>query len=200
MNDNKPFAPACERNQAPIMEVLRELLPAQACVLEIGSGTGQHAAYFCQRQTGWRWQCSDLAPQLDGIRQWLAALPDGQCPPPIVLDVLGDWPEGQFNAVYTANTLHIMPWRAVKAMFARVAEHLSSNGRLICYGPFRENGVHISPSNAEFDIWLKQRDPSQGVRDREALMSLADQAGLVFKEQRTMPANNSLLIWQRADS
>ncbi len=194
MSPERPFAPACERNREPIFAQLQQWLAPDARVLEIGSGTGQHAAWFCARQRGWHWQCSDVADNLPGIRAWLDELPAGRCPPPLALDVAsGPWPSDRYDAVFTANTLHIMGWPQVQRLFENLPRVLAPAGQLIVYGPFHVNGRPSSPSNAEFDAWLRERDPAQGVRDIEAVSALAADAGLSLQQDQAMPANNRLL-------
>ncbi|KRG72029.1 DUF938 domain-containing protein [Pseudoxanthomonas dokdonensis] len=195
---DKPHAPSCERNREPILAVLQQHLPAQGGrLLEIGSGTGQHAVYFAQALPRWRWQCSDCQQQLAGISQWLDEAALGNTPPPLALDVTGDWPETGYEAVFSANTLHIMAWPAVQLFFAGVGRVLASGGLLVVYGPFNYHGEFSSPSNREFDAWLKARDPQSGIRDFEAVDALARGHGLQLVEDLAMPANNRCLLWRR---
>ncbi len=199
MSTERPFAPACERNREPILSRLEDWLAPQASILEIGSGTGQHAAWFCARQHGWRWQCSDVPENLPGIRAWLEDLPAGRCPPPRALDVSrGPWPSDHYDAIFTANTLHIMAWPLVEQMFAGLPAVLAPAAQLIIYGPFNYAGRHSSPSNADFDAWLRERDPRQGIRDIAAVSALAEKAGLTLKQDEAMPANNRLLRFARS--
>lgn len=193
----KPHAPATERNRDAILAMLREHLHGSLSVLEIGSGTGQHAVHFAGALPDLRWQCSDRGERLDGIALWLdeAGLPN--TPPAIELDVAADWPETGFDAVFSANTLHIMAWPLVERLFAQLPQVLNGNGKLIIYGPFNYNGLHTSPSNAAFDASLRGSDPNQGIRDFERVDGLAQAAGLQLLEDRGMPANNRCLIWQR---
>lgn len=195
---NKPFSVACERNRGPILEVLREHLSGRRQVLEIGSGSGQHAAYFAAALPMLTWQASDVAAHLPGIRAWLddAALPN--TPPPLSLDVDGAWPGSKFDAAFSANTLHIMAWAQVEATFARMRDVLAGDATLVIYGPFNYAGRFTSASNAAFDASLKARDPRMGIRDFEAVNRLAGQAGLALLEDRAMPANNRCLVWRRA--
>lgn len=194
---SKPYAPACERNAAPILECLQAVLPRQCDILEIGSGTGQHASAFLSQQPDWYWQCSDLAAALPGIKAWLSELSRQDIPSPIELDVCkSQWPTRQFDAVFTANTLHIMPWVAVEQLFSHLSKVLRPGGSFLAYGPFNENGQFTSPSNAEFDLWLKQRSPDQGIRPLEELDALANAAGLRLHAKTTMPANNLMLHWR----
>ena len=195
--DAKPFAPACERNRDPILAVLRTHFADRRRVLEVGSGTGQHAVYFAAAMPWLTWQCADLAAQLPGIRQWLdeAALPN--TPPPLALDVRGPWPGDPYDAVFSANLLHIVGWPEVEAFFAGVGQVLEAGGTLIVYGPFNEGGTYTSESNREFDAWLKARDPRSGIRDVEAVRALAAQVGLEAVDDLAMPANNRCLVWRR---
>ncbi|MEX8492956.1 DUF938 domain-containing protein, partial [Sphaerotilus sp.] len=166
-------------------------------VLEVGSGTGQHAVYFAATLRHLRWQTSDVRANLPGICLWLAdaALPN--TPAPICLDVAHDWPASQYDAVYTANTLHIMGWSDVQAFFARVASVLTPGGLVIAYGPFKYLGLHTSASNAAFDATLRASDSQRGVREFELVDALARAAGLNLVEDRAMPANNRCVTWQR---
>jgi cyclopropane fatty-acyl-phospholipid synthase-like methyltransferase len=198
MTVDKPFAPACDRNREPILAVLRTLLADRRSVLEVGSGTGQHAVHFAATLRHLRWQTSDVRANLPGICLWLAdaALPN--TPAPIFLDVAGTWPEAQHDAVYTANTLHIMGWLEVQTFFERVASVLTPGGLVIVYGPFKYLGEYTSASNAAFDVSLRAADPQRGVREFELVDALARAAGLNLVEDRAMPANNRCITWQRA--
>ncbi|MGN7727162.1 DUF938 domain-containing protein [Luteimonas sp. 22616] len=195
---DKPFAPACERNREPILDVLREHFARRHRVLEIGSGTGQHAVYFAAAMPWLEWQCSDRAEHLPGIRMWLdeAGLPN--TPPPLELDVArGPWPAPGFDAVFSANTLHIMGWPDVVALFAGMAGVLADSASVVVYGPFNDGGAYTSDSNREFDGWLKARDPRSGIRDVEAVDALARAIGLQRVADVAMPANNRCLAWRR---
>ena len=194
---DKPFAPACERNREPILAVLRRHFAERRHVLEIGSGTGQHAVHFAAALPWLTWQCSDVAANLPGIGAWLdeAALPN--TPPPIALDVQGPWPVMTCDAAFSANTLHIMGWPDVEAFFAGIDRVLDDGGVLVVYGPFNYGGAFTSGSNRDFDAWLKARDPRSGVRDFEAVDTLARRIGLHLVEDLDMPANNRCLVWAR---
>lgn len=194
----KPFAPACERNRDPILDVLRTHFADRRHVLEVGSGTGQHAVHFAAALPWLRWQCSDLPAQLPGIRHWLddAALPN--TPPPLALDIAGAWPPGPYDALFSANTLHIVDLTQVEAFFAGAGRVLADAGVLVVYGPFNEGGSYTSPSNRDFDAWLKARDPRSGLRDVEAVRALAARAGLQAIDDLPMPANNRCLVWRKA--
>jgi len=193
----KPYSDACERNRGPILEVLRRHFADRHHVLEIGSGTGQHAAHFAAALPQLTWQCSDLAPGLPGIRLWIEEAALANLPPPIALDVTGSWPDTSFDAVFTANTLHIMSWPQVRALFEALPAVLTPTALLAVYGPFNYDGRFTSESNAAFDVWLKQRSPESGIRDFGAVDELARSIGFALVEDRSMPANNRTLVWRR---
>ena len=195
---DKPHAPSCERNREPILEVLRRHFADRRRVLEIGSGTGQHAVHFAAALTGLDWQCSDRAENLPGIRAWLdeAALPN--TPPPLELDVGGPWPRDSFDAAFSANTLHIMAWLEVETLFARLPAVMTDDARLAIYGPFNYGGRYTSDSNAVFDQWLKARGAHMGIRDAEAVDALAAAAGFALVDDVAMPANNRCRVWRRS--
>lgn len=194
----KPHAEACDRNQEPILEVLQQHFADRRRVLEIGSGTGQHAVHFAAALPQLTWQTSDVESNLPGIRMWLEESGSSNLPSPIPLDVAGRWPDGRFDAVFTANTLHIMGWPEVRALFAALSSVLAADAVLAVYGPFNYDGRFTSPSNAAFDEWLKQRSAQSGIRDFEAVDELARSIGCTLLEDRAMPANNRTLIWRRA--
>ena len=197
MND-KPFAESCEQNRAPILAVLREVFADCRQLLEIGSGTGQHAVYFSAELPHLVWQTADVPPHHAGIRAWLAEAALPNVLPPLALDVCQTgWRGGRYDAVFSANTLHIMSWPEVECFFAGVGEVLEPGGVLAVYGPFNYNGAFTSESNARFDAWLKARDPASGVRDFEAVDALARAQGLVLQQDIAMPANNRTLVWRR---
>lgn len=196
MSTDKPFSAACERNRDAILGILRPLLAESVGVLEIGSGTGQHAVHFARHMPHLRWQCSDRAERLPGIRLWLdeAGLPG--TPAPLALDVGQADAPGRFDAVFTANTLHILPWPRVEQLFARAPQWLNPGGRLVVYGPFHRDGHATSAGNAAFDRALRSEDPAQGIRDVEAVAALAEAAGLRLEADHPMPANNRCLVWR----
>ena len=201
MNDSasKPFAPSCERNRDSILEVLRDAFADRRQVLEIGSGTGQHAVYFAAAMPQLIWQSSDQPEHLAGIRHWLDEAGLGNTPPPIALDVdQPDWPSMHFDAVFTANTLHIMGWPQVEQLFARLPDVLSEKGLFVAYGPFNLDGRYTSESNATFDRWLHERGAHMGIRDLAAVDTLAATAGLRRIADHALPANNRCVIWQRS--
>lgn len=197
MNE-KPYAPSCERNREPILAVLRRHFHDRHRVLEIGSGTGQHAVYFGAALPQLQWQTSDRAEQHEGIRAWLAEAALPNVLQPLMLDVMSDdWPPPGYDAAFSANTLHIMSWPAVKSCFAGLGRVLTEDARMVIYGPFNVDGHYTSASNAEFDRWLKARDTEMGIRDLAAVDALAAAIGLRLIEDVAMPANNRCLIWQR---
>lgn len=194
---SKPYAPSCDRNRDVILAVLREQLGSARSVLEIGSGTGQHAVHFAAALPQLRWQCSECAEALPGLSLWLDEAALRNLPPALALDVAQPWPALQVEAVFTANTLHIMSWPQVEALFAHLPEVLLPGGRLIVYGPFNYGGRFTSQSNADFDVWLKNIDVQRGLRDFEAVNALAEAAGLRLLRDQEMPSNNRCLVWQR---
>ena len=167
-------------------------------MLEVGSGTGQHAVHFAAALPGLTWQCADLPAQLPGIRQWLDEADLPNTPPPLALDVRGPWPTATYDAVFSANILHIVGWPEVEAFFDGVGSVLEGEGMLVVYGPFNAGGNYTSESNRDFDAWLKARDPRSGIRDVEAVQALAAQIGLRVIDDLAMPANNRCLVWQRS--
>lgn len=194
----KPYSDACERNREPILEVLRQHFADRRRVLEIGSGTGQHAVYFAAALPHLVWQTSELEPNLTGVRLWLEESKLPNLPPPVALDVTGAWPDTRFDAVFTANTLHIMSWPDVRTLFAALPQVLTPEAMLAVYGPFNYNGRFTSSSNASFDEWLKQRSAHSGIRDFAAVDGLARSIGFALAEDRPMPANNRTLVWRRS--
>lgn len=194
----KPYSQSCENNKEPILQVLKRVFARSRRVLEIGSGTGQHSVYFAPNLSHLEWYTSDLEENLAGIRVWIEEQPAENLFPPMVLDVnAGEWPVEDFDAVFSANTAHIMYWPDVEAMFHGVAKYLPFRGRFALYGPFCYRGVHTSESNVRFDQSLRARDPGMGVRDMEALEQLAEAGGLVLLEDNEMPANNRVLVWEK---
>lgn len=195
-------SPSTERNGPPIAEALRGLLCAGDSVLEIGSGTGQHAAFFSESVPFARWQTSDLGHRLDGIQEWRRAAADPRLAPPIELDVMqSDWMiADDYSAVFSVNTCHIMPWVAVETMVGNAANLLKADGKLILYGPFSVNGRHTSRGNELFDERLRCENPTMGIRDMGAVEEVADAFGLSSFARYAMPANNFLLVWKKGGS
>ena len=196
---NKPDAPACARNREPILQVLRTHFANRHDVLESGSGTGQHAVYFAAAMPWLQWQCSDRPEYLPGIEAWRMEAGLANTPAPLLLDVaLGPWPARRFDAVFTANSLHIMGWPEVEAFFAGLANVLAEQATLVVYGPFNYGGQFTSDSNHAFDASLRARDAKMGIRDFESIDALARGIGLRLEEDVAMPANNRCLVWRRA--
>ncbi len=199
MISDKPFSAACERNREPIANVLVPLFAGIESVLEIGSGTGQHAVYFGARMPHLLWQTSDLPHNHQGIRQWLDEAELSNVLPPLSLDVDDvPWPVQGVNAVFTANTLHIAAWSSVQNMFAGVSRLLDEGGLFCVYGPFRYGERHTSESNARFDASLRLHNPLSGIREIGAVGELAQRNSLVLEADHAMPANNRLLVFGKA--
>ena len=193
---DKPFSAACERNQGAILDVLRQRFADRTRVLEIGSGTGQHAVYFARALPHLLWQTSDVAAHLGGVRQWLSEAALANTPPPLVFDINGEPPAGKFDAIFSANTLHIMGWSEVQRFFALLPQLMSEDATLVVYGPFNYGGKFTSPSNAAFDATLRASDTRRGIRNFEDVDALAQSAGLALVEDRAMPANNRCISWK----
>lgn len=194
----KPYSESCDQNQQPILEVVAPLLKDKKHVLEIGSGTGQHAVFFAEKMPNLIWQTSDREENHSGIKQWLAEAHLDNIRMPLVLDSSQEaWPELVVDAVFSANTTHIMHWPDVVNLFAGVGTILQPGGIFLLYGPFSYNNQYSSESNARFDLWLKERDPQSGVRNFQDLDALAKQAGMDFVHDYKMPANNQILYWQK---
>ena len=194
----KPWSEACERNREPILEVLRGAFGSATRVLEVGSGTGQHAVCFAAALPHLAWQPSDRSEHLPGIALWRdeAGLPNLRVP--LALDVDAEWPVTECDALFSANTLHIMAWASVENFFRGAARVLLPGGVLAVYGPFSYGGQHTAESNARFDAFLRARDPLSGVRDFDVVCALAQRHGLAFAEDHVLPANNRVLIWRRS--
>jgi SAM-dependent methyltransferase len=192
------FSEACERNKGPILGLLRDELARCTRVLEIGSGTGQHAVHFARHLRHLQWQPTDRADYLRDLAARIAQEGTPNLLAPLELDVLQEqWPPVAADAVYSANTLHIMSWPEVEALFSGVGRVLPAGGVLVAYGPFRYAGNFTSESNAAFDRSLRERDPASGIRDIEVVNRLAETQGMVLMADHSMPANNRLLAWSR---
>ena len=195
MTFDLPYSEACERNRKPILDVLRQVLPDKGSLLEIGSCTGQHLVFFAASFPGISWQPSDQAEYLGGLTARISQQGTKNILEPVELNVLQHWPEQFFDAVYSANTAHIMSWDAVCAMFAGVGDALLPGGVFCLYGPFNVDGRFTSASNEAFDLSLRARDAAMGIRDLEALESLAQSNNMVIDRQYQLPANNCLLVF-----
>ena len=189
---------ACERNKGPILAVLERELAASRSVLEIGSGTGQHAVHFARHLPHLSWQPTELGAGLEPLAERIRLEGPPNLRPAVALDVRTyPWPVERADAVFSANTLHIMAWDAVEHFFRGSGSVLATPGVLCVYGPFRKHGGYTSASNAEFDHFLRRRDPLSGIRDFEALDRLACAEGLELAADHAMPANNQTLVWRR---
>jgi len=195
----KPYSESCERNQRPILKILQETLANQQHVLEIASGTGQHAVYFGRALPHLSWQTSELTQNHEGILAWLNEIKLPNVLPPITINVNdAKWPVEIVDTVFNANTVHIITWPEVERLFAGIARVLNPSGILCLYGPFKYKGKFTSESNARFDELLKSRNRNSGIRDFEAINRLAETHGLLLVKDVAMPNYNQTLIWQRA--
>jgi len=198
MSTAKPFSEACERNRQPILDIISPLLKEKRNLLEIGSGTGQHAVYFAENLPHISWQTSDCEENHSDINLWLDDSPANNISRPISLNVLNDpWPNEQFDAIYSSNTAHIMSWTAVVSLFTGVGSILNNRGIFLLYGPFNYNGDFTSESNRKFEDWLKSIDIERGIRDFEAVNQLAEKHGMKLLNDYEMPANNRILVWEK---
>lgn len=194
----KPFSQACENNKQPILDILLRVFSDRKQVLEVGSGTGQHAVHFAPQLPHLIWQTADLEHNHSGINAWIDDHPAENLRTPLILDAdHPPWSIDSVDAVFTANTCHIMAWSSVVNLFSGLDSVMERDSVLAIYGPFNYNGKFTSESNARFEQWLKQQAPHQGIRDFEAISKLAEKIGLSLVEDNEMPANNRLLVWQR---
>jgi len=201
---NKPYSEACVQNREPIIHELKRIFCNSLHVLEIGSGTGQHAAYFPEFLPHIQWHPSDVAAYLPGIEAWRSEAALKNVSAAVRLDVnQPEWPPLNVDAVFSANAIHIMSWSSVKNLIKGVTALLQKSNhpdRLLCfYGPFNYHGNYSSESNARFDQWLKNRDPASGIRHFEELCELASENGMSHQDDIKMPANNRLLVFRMND-
>jgi len=190
-------SPAAARNRQPILDVLRSVLPEQAKVLEVASGSGEHAVHCVAAMPGWEWQPSDPNAAARGsISAWREQAGLVNLREPLPLDVCSIWPAGPFDAVIAINLVHISPWEVSEALMARAAERLREGGVLFLYGPYRRNGQHTAPSNVAFDADLKARDSRWGIRDLEQVVDEAQPYGFMLERLVEMPANNLSVIFR----
>lgn len=195
--DQKPFAPSAEQNREAILTVLKKEFRHATTVLEIGSGTGQHAVYFSKHLTHLTWQPSDKQETLTGISMWIDSEKLANALAPIELDVCNHWPEGNFDAAFAANVAHIMHWNEIEAMFSGLGRVLTDSAAFCLYGPFNYNGEYTSESNRQLDLWLKSRDPDSCIRDKNDLDQLAIKNGLQPHTEWSMPTNNKIVCWKK---
>lgn len=192
---NRPFASACEENKEVILAAIKPYLRGE--VLEIGSGTGQHAVYFAAEIPDLIWQTSDRADYLAGIETWIESSGLNCLPAPLLLDVLGDWPARHYDMIFSANSFHIMDRSMVEHCIAGVGSCLRQGGVFAVYGPFNYEGSYTSSSNERFDQYLRAQDPASGIKDFEWLDDLANKAELTLLKDVEMPANNRTIVWQK---
>lgn len=198
--DPRQQSPSVARNREAILAVLRRALPIEARVLELASGTGEHAVFFAKALPGVRWQTSDPDRNArESIGAWINAEGAANVLAPQAIDVSApDWDvEGPFDALVAINMIHISPWEATLGLMAGAGRLLRPGGVLVTYGAYKRSGAHTAPSNEAFDQWLKQRDPRFGVRDLEEVEAAAQANGLALREIIEMPANNLSLVFER---
>lgn len=201
MNDTRRHSPAAERNRGPLLEVLQATLPQRGSLLEIASGTGEHAAHFAAHLPQWAWQPSDVEPAaFASIQAWTAGLANVRAP--LQLDVTApNWPlAGRVDAMFCANLLHIAPWAVCAALMQGAARHLAIDGVLITYGPYKVEGEPLAPGNQAFDADLRARNSAWGLRWLHDVAAAAEAAGLRLEQRIAMPANNLSLVWRRRDA
>ncbi|MFN2359678.1 MAG: DUF938 domain-containing protein [Marinobacter sp.] len=197
MAPDKPFSQACENNKQPILECIRDIFINPGTILEIGTGTGQHAVHFASALPHLIWQPSDRPGATGHCAGWIEEAGLANIRPPVELDVASEhWPPGTFDGAYSANTAHIMAWQEVEAMFAGLAKRFRCGSPFCLYGPF-SYVEHTSDSNRQFDQHLRAQASHMGIRDMDALLNLADQVGFRLESDQEMPANNRLLVWRK---
>jgi hypothetical protein len=195
---NLPWSAASDRNRVPILKILRQCLPPTGTLLEIGSGTGQHVVYFESELPGLQWQPTERSSELPGLKTRIDLEGGPGILPPLQLDVLTDpWPGGEYAAAFSANTAHIMGWDAVKCMFAGIGNCLAEAAPFLLYGPFKVDGQFTADSNRQFDAGLRQRSSEMGLRDIDALESLAARHYMVLERRLETPANNFTLVFRK---
>lgn len=194
----KQYSAACDQNKDPILKVIKPLLLNAKSVLEVGSGTGQHCVYFAKELPHLTWQASDQSMYLPSVSAWIDDAKLANTPKELELNVDLDWPEDKYQAIYSANTVHIMSWEMVLNFFKGVGQVLDKGGVFILYGPFNYSGQYTSQSNANFDLWLKDQNPLSAIRDFESLDELAKLHNLILTDDIEMPANNRVLVWKKS--
>jgi len=198
ISTQKPYAQSCENNKQPILAAIKPLLISAKTLLEVGSGTGQHAVHFAAHLPHLCWQTGDQLAYHAGIQQWLDEAALDNIRPPLELDVRdADWSQFSYDAVFTANTLHIMSADSAEMFVTGVSAALNPGGLFIAYGPFNYRGAYSSDSNANFDRWLKQQHPLSAIRDFEWLDQCARKGGMRLLKDLAMPSNNRLLAWRK---
>ncbi len=194
----KPYSESCDQNKSSILSIIEPIFSNCHEILEIGSGTGQHAVCFAGKMSHLHWRCSDCEPYIAGINQWINESEVTNVVAPISLDVSkSEWPVGHVDAIFTANSIHIMHDQDVVNLLKGAGALLSKGGHLEIYGPFNYDGLLTSASNKSFEQWLKDRDPLSGIKDFEVIVELASNNGLIFYEDYEMPANNRILHFKK---
>ncbi|WP_206484109.1 DUF938 domain-containing protein [Thalassotalea sp. G2M2-11] len=200
------FSQACENNKQPILTVLSQAFATTKTVLEVGSGTGQHAIYFAKHLPHLSWYTSDLPSNHPSINHRIKEAQLSNLHSALSLDLANKWPQRftqahqaqSLDGIFTANTMHIISWSLVEKFFHQAGKHLAQHGTLCIYGPFNYQGKFTSKSNANFDLWLKERDVNSGIRDIEKINQQAALAGLQLTDDHEMPANNRLLTFSKS--
>jgi len=192
----KEFPQACENNKTPILGVLKKHFINVSRVLEVGSGSGQHAIYFSEQLDWLTWQPTEIRERIQVLQDNCKLSSRDNLCSPLTLNIFESWPETQLDAVFSANTLHIVPASGIEAIFSRIAPNITSGFRVAIYGPFKYGGKYTSDSNAAFDNWLRTQNPNSGIRDFEVIDEVARDIGLSLIEDCIMPANNQLLVWR----
>ncbi len=196
----KPFSQSCENNKRPILQRIQSIFVDSATVWEIGSGSGQHGCYFAEQLPHLHWQCTDRTENLAGINCWIQDAGLSNLAESLALNVTDQtWPCQSIDALFSANTLHIMSIAEVESFFSRLENYLSDHAKVCLYGPFNYFAQYTSASNEQFDQWLKARDPNSGIRDFEWIQTLANNAGLTLQQDFEMQANNRLLFFQKTN-
>lgn len=199
---DRPYAPSCDRNKEPILEVLQAVLPTTSRnLLEIGAGTGQHAVFLAPNFPHLQWLVSDRVEHHDGITMWLETSEAGNIVGPIALEIgCDDWPDQPIDLVFTANTLHIMPWEIGLRLFAELGTNLKSDTRVIFYGPFNREGEFTSEGNRTLDAFIKQANPLSGIRDFEQVIAAMAKEGFTLLNEHAMPSNNLILEFSKDEA
>ena len=193
----KQYSAACDQNKGPILKVIKPLLLNTKSLLEVGSGTGQHCVYFAKELPHLIWQASDQVMYLPSVNAWIDEAGLANTPKALELNVDLDWLDDKYQAIYSANTVHIMSWEMVLNFFKGIEQALQKDGVFILYGPFNYSGQYTSQSNADFDLWLKGNNPLSAIRDFERLNELAKLHNLILTDDIKMPANNKILAWTK---
>ena len=194
----KPNAPSCEQNQQVILDVLKTLFIESGDVLEIGSYTGQHAVYFTEHLPHLNWYPGDLEAEHAGMKMWFSDVKHDRIHVPLILDVdISDWNVDKKDYIFSANVTHIISSEQTEKMFKHVGEILKTGGLFAQYGPFNYNGQYTSESNANFDVWLKQRNPDSCIKHFESMQEQAQINNLRLLKDIAMPANNRILVWEK---